>query len=218
MRARPSASKCVSVGQAQQPARRRGDIGLAHQRLADQEAARTRGGEAVEVGGVANPAFGDDDAVRRHLRRQPLGGAEIDLQRLQIAVVDADQPRVERAARGRARPDRAPRPARRGRVRLPPPPARAPSASESAAMISRTQSAPMRAAFDDLVGVEDEVLAQHRQAGRGARRHQMLVAALEIGHVGQHREAGRTARLIGAGEGRRDRNRRGSARRSAMPS
>ena len=83
------------LGQAQQPASGRGDIGLAHQCLADQKAARTRGGEAVEVGGGADPAFGDDDAVRRHLRRQPFGGAEIDRQRLQIAVVDADQPRVE---------------------------------------------------------------------------------------------------------------------------
>ena len=52
------------------------------------------------------------------------------------------------------------------------PPARAPARRSSAAMISRMQSAPMRAAFDDLIRVEDEILAQHRQphAPRAPRR------------------------------------------------
>ena len=85
-------------------------------------------------------------------------------------------------------------------------------------MISRMQSAPMRAAFDHLVGVDDEILAQHRQAGGGARRDQILVAALEIGRVGQHREAGRAARLIGAGEGGGIEIGADQARRSATPS
>ena len=60
-----------------------------------------------------------------------------------------------------------------------------------------------RPALDHLVGVEDEVLAQYRQLAGGARRPQIVVAALEIRRVGQYRQAGRAAGLIGAGEGRR---------------
>ena len=70
-------------------------------------------------------------------------------------------------------------------------------------MISRMQSAPMRARLDHLVGIEHEVLAQHRQSHRGARRDEMRRLALEIGRVGQDREAGGAAALIGAGQRRR---------------
>src|SRR6516162_9581219 len=53
------------------------------------------------------------------------------------------------------------------------------------------------AAFKDLVGVEDEVLAQHRQFSAAAGCAQILVTALEIGGIGQHREAARAPRRIG---------------------
>ncbi len=58
------------------------------------------------------------------------------------------------------------------------------------------------AAFMHLPGVEDEILAQDRQADGGARGFEMRHGALEIRAVGQHREANRTAVLIGAGDRR----------------
>ena len=60
-----------------------------------------------------------------------------------------------------------------------------------------------RARFRDLVGLVHEILAQHRQCGRGARRDQVVRAALERRRVGQHREAGRAAGLVGARQRRR---------------
>jgi hypothetical protein len=52
---------------------------------------------------------------------------------------------------------------------------------------------PPGAGFGDLVGVEHEVLAQHRQAGGGARRQQVFGLALEGGFIGENRQAGGAA-------------------------
>ena len=85
---------------------------------------------------------------------------------LQVAVVDADQPRFQpqralelglvvhldqhvHAERERRRFELARR-----------------SASSTAAMMMRMQSAPQRARFRHLIGVEHEILAQRRQRGR----------------------------------------------------
>ena len=205
--------------QAQQPARRRRDI-------AGRASATRRPGSSAPRRRRAGRDPPDRRSRSRRRRCGPSGtsGAsfsavlQIDLQGLQIAVVDADQPAIEPQARGRARRGRAPRPARQGRARRRPRRARAPSPSSSAAMISRMQSAPIARLSSDLVRVEDEILAQHRQSARGARRAQIVVAALEIRRVGQHREAGRAARLVGARERTADRNRRGSGRGSGRPS
>ncbi len=43
-----------------------------------------------------DPALGDDDAVVRHARRQPLGRLQPGLEGLEVAIVDADQAAVER--------------------------------------------------------------------------------------------------------------------------
>src|SRR5260221_10943415 len=53
------------------------------------------------------------------------------------------------------------------------------------------------AAFDDLIRVEHEVLAQDRQAAGGARGDKIGVVALEMRRVGQHRETTRAALRIG---------------------
>jgi hypothetical protein len=45
------------------------------------------------------------------------------------------------------------------------------------------------ARFEHLVGVNDEVLADHRQGAGRARRFQIVHRALEEGHIGQHRQA-----------------------------
>ena len=61
----------------------------------------------------------------------------------------------------------------------------------------------MGAGFDHLIGVEHEILAQHRQVGRRARRDHEIEMALERRRVGQHRQARRAAGLIGLGQRRR---------------
>ena len=61
----------------------------------------------------------------------------------------------------------------------------------------------MGAGFHHLIGVEQKILAQHRQVGRRARRDHEVEMALERGRVGQDRQAGRAAGLIGLGKRRR---------------
>jgi len=50
-----------------------------------------------------------------------------------------------------------------------------------------------RARFEDLIRIDDEVLAQNGQRARGARIFQILCAALEELHVGEH---GQTRRAM----------------------
>ena len=59
------------------------------------------------------------------------------------------------------------------------------------------------ARLDHLIGVEHEILAQHRQRGRGAGRGEELRRALERRRIGEHRQARRAAALIGARQRRR---------------
>ena len=54
--------------------------------------------------------------------------------------------------------------------RAPPPRCARASSSSTAAMMIRMQSAPSARASYDLVGLEEEILAQHRQVDRRARR------------------------------------------------
>ena len=69
----------------------------------------------------------------------------------------------------------------------------------------------------ELVGVDDEVLAQDRQVAGGAGRAQVLERAAEVALVGEHRERRRAAALVGAdllgdvGGRRRSRRRSASA-------
>ena len=61
----------------------------------------------------------------------------------------------------------------------------------------------MGAGFGHLIGVEQEILAQHRQAGCRARRHHEIEMALEGGRVRQHGETRRAAGLVGFCQPRR---------------
>ena len=45
---------------------------------------------------------------------------------------------------------------------------------------------PDRAAFQHLPGIDHEILAQHRDRDRSARRDQIILMPLEIARVGQH--------------------------------
>ncbi len=61
----------------------------------------------------------------------------------------------------------------------------------------------MGARFRHLIGVEHEILAQHRQVGRRTRRDHEVEMALERGRIGQDRQAGSAADLVGLCERRR---------------
>ena len=108
---------------------------------------------------------------------QALGALDVDAEVAQVAVVDPDDLGARARARSRAPARRAPRRARRGRA------SRAGACSEtsscgvSAATISSTASAPASARLVQLVGVDDEVLAQDRQPARCARRAQVVERA-----------------------------------------
>ena len=135
-----------------------------------------------------------------------------------FAVVDADQPRFEAAARASARARHAPRPARPCRARRLPLRARPRAASSSAAMMIRMQSAPVRARLGHLIGVEHEILAQRRQRAGGARRAQMIEASLGT-RARRSAPKGRSRRPAHKPPpGPADRNRRGSGPSTGSPS
>ena len=154
----------------------------------------------------------------RDSRRQPLAGGERRLEGLEIAVVDADQPRASAAARARAR--------------------RSSCTSSSTSMpnaMRRLLELPRGAVVDrrhddqdavgapgprfgDLVGVVHEVLAQDRERGRGARGGEIFRPALERGRIGEHRQASRAAGLDRRAPAPADRNRRGSSPSRGSPS
>jgi hypothetical protein len=60
-----------------------------------------------------------------------------------------------------------------------------------------------RPRLDHLIRIDDEVLAQHRQAARRARLDQIIGRTLKVLAVGQHRQAGRATRLVGTRDVRR---------------
>src|SRR5439155_25457208 len=147
-------------------------------------------------GGVVEPAFADDDMARRHQWREALGGVQIDLQGLEVAVVDADQRglETERAVELGAvvHLDQYVKSELAGGVHQ-----LARQAVFEGGHDQEDAVGAERPALDHLIGVEDEILAQYREAASGARGLQMIVAALEIGRVREYREAGGAARLIG---------------------
>ena len=53
--------------------------------------------------------------------------------------------------------------------------------------------------FDDLVRVDHEVLANHRQGAGRTRLLQVRIGALEVVDIGQHGQASCTARLVALG-------------------
>ncbi len=194
-------------------ARRQARILGAHQRRADQEGVGI-GRQAVDVGSARNARFGDDQRTRRHQRREPLGGREVDPQRVEIAVVDADDVG--------AQPDRSTHlvdavgldqhvhaePARcrhhRGRFLV---------AEHGEDHQHRVGAVPP--GFGHLARVDDEVLGEDRPEILAPHRPQIVERSAEIRRVGEHADRVRGA-AIGARERSRvgagpDRSRRGGA-------
>src|SRR3546814_20561661 len=75
--------------------RRGGEVGLAHQRLADQEAVDAVGRERIEIGAGRQTAFADKGGVFGCTRRKFDRSVKIDVERLEVTVVYADQARLE---------------------------------------------------------------------------------------------------------------------------
>ena len=166
--AQPSAARAPGVSGAEQRRRRRRHVGLAHQRFADQEAADAERRHAREIGRRVEPALADDRRAVRRQRREALGGREIDRERLEVAVVDAEQRGVERERAGelrlvvdldqRVHAERRCRRRELGRLTV----AEGGHDEQDAVRAERAR-------LRYLIGVEHEVLAQHGQRHRRAR-------------------------------------------------
>ncbi len=152
--------------------------------------------------GVLMPAFADDDALARHQRREPLAGRQRGLEGAQVAVVDADQPRLQLQGALQfillMNFDQNIHPIGKRRT----------FDLGGGPVIDRRHDdqdavGAQRPRFDHLIGLVDEVLAQRRQAGGVARLAEELRPALERRRVGQHRQTGGAARLISLGQRRR---------------
>ena len=158
--------------------------------------------EARDVGGGEDAAFADDDAVGRDERRELLADAERHLEGAQVAVVDADELRAERQRAlefgavvdldQHVHAEPVGGVDQRARLRV----------GDARHDDEDAIGAP-GARLEHLVGLEQEVLAQGRQAGRLARLRQIFGPALERRRVGEDREAGGAALRIGAGQRRR---------------
>ena len=159
-------------------------------------------GQPGEIGRREDAAFADDHTIGRDQLRQPLGGRKRRLERAQIPVVDADQPRFEPQ-----RPrqlglvmhlDEHVHAERKGcRFEL-----------GRGGVLERRHDdqdaiGASRARLGHLIRVVHEVLAQRRQRASRARRAQVIERALEGGRVGQDGEAGRSALRISRRQGRR---------------
>ncbi len=137
----------------------------AHQRLADEHrVARRAPRSARSCSGVGDARLRDDGHARRDLRPcSALGALDVDAEVAQVAVVDPDRSRPRPRARVRAPRRRGPRPARPGRARAP-----ASCSAASSRVAQRRDDQQHRvgargARLVQLVGIDDEVLAQQRQ-------------------------------------------------------
>src|SRR5262249_33788775 len=81
----------------EKPAGRLRYIRLPHQAFANEKGADARASKPDHIGMSEDAALGDDDVVLRHARGQCLGNGKIGDEGLEVAVVDADEPRVEEA-------------------------------------------------------------------------------------------------------------------------
>src|SRR5580704_16494061 len=186
----------------QQRARCRRDIVLAHQTFADQKGRNAGVAEPRQIVGRENAALADDDPVGWNAPRQPLAGGKRRLEGFQVAVVDADQPRLQpqRAVElifvmhfdERIHAERGGRRFELGRAGV------VDRGHDDQNAVGATSTR-----LGHLIRIVHEILAQHRQRHGAARRAQMIEMALERRRVGQHRKAGGAACFVGLGQRRR---------------
>ena len=172
-----------------------------HERLADERAIEPLRPPAGDGLGGPDAGLGDHQPVVRHELAQPAGTVRIDVERPQVAVVDADQAGVgveresqlalvvrlhERLEPERQRPldelAQAACPGAAPRAAAPRPRRRARSSVE-------------------LARVDDELLGEDRDRHRRADRAQVVDRAAEPVRLAQDRDGGGAAGLVGAGTG-----------------
>src|SRR5215831_2690776 len=177
---------------------RRGlDVVFAHEAFADEQSRNADRSQVLEIGGRKDSALAHDNAAGRDPRRQALAGGERRLEGLEVAIVDADQPRAQAQCpfelmfvvdlQQDVHAERL-----RGVLEI-----------LCRAVIDRRHDdqdaiSPPRPRLSYLIDVVHEILAQDRKLGRGASGDEVFGLALERGRIGEHREAGRTPPLIGA--------------------
>ena len=154
------------------------------------------------VGRCVDAALGDQQAVGRHASPQVERGIERGREGAQVAVVDPDQRRAggERAVEffrvvdfdQHVHAERAPEVAQAAQARI-----------VEGGDDQQDGVGTDRARLVDLVLVDGEVLAQHRQRAGGARGDQEILMALEKVAIGEHRQAGRPAGFVTARDLRR---------------
>ena len=142
-----------------------------------------------------HPGLGDLDDLGRHERRQPREDPPVDLERAQVAGIDADHlgPGVERTRHlgfavhldQRHQADRQ-CPLRQRDQRI---------------LIQRSHDqqrhiGAVGTGLPQLVGADHEVLAQQRHRHRAPDRGQVLQAATEAPRLGEHADDGSPARLV----------------------
>src|SRR6266436_1532676 len=182
---------------ANERTRRSLDVAFAHEAFADEQGRNADRRQVVEIGGRKDSALAHDNTARRDPRRQAPAGGERRLKGIEVAVVDADQPRAQ-AQRAfelvfvvdlqqDVHAERL-----RGVLEI-----------LCHAVIDRrhddqdTISLP-RPRLGYLINVVHEILAQDRKFGRSAGGDGVFGPALERGRIGEHREASCTPPLVGA--------------------
>lgn len=138
-----------------------GDIGLAHERFADEHGVDARGSQSGDVGGGANAAFRDEWDGTRDALVQADGVIEVRDERAQVAIVDADKSRIQSEDAveipGVVEFDEGGHAVGEDRfVQI-----REFRAGEAFGD-EQNGIGSGRAGFDDLVLIEDEILSQHR--------------------------------------------------------
>ncbi len=171
---------------------------MAEQAFADEEVVDAGVAQAGDVVGSFDAALGDDRAAGRDQGGQALGDREVGAQRAEVAVVDADQGGVapQRAVElgfvvyldEDFEAQRAGLGGELGQL----------SAGESGGD-EKDAVRTCEAGFDDLVGIQDEVLAEDGQRNRGACGLQVGEGALELGVLGENGEAGGAGARVSAG-------------------
>ena len=157
--------------------------GAASTTFSDKKAARTGTCHAGQIGGGGKAAFGNEDAIGRHLRGQNLRRPRIDGQRLEIAVIDANETALQPQGAAQLIPivhlDKHIHAVGHGRDFQ--------IASIGIAQRRHDQQhaiSAQSARFGDLIRIDHEVLAQDRQVDRLPGRHEVGVGALKVRPVG----------------------------------
>ena len=165
--------------------------------FADQERVVTAVPKALEIGFCLQPAFGNSDYAFRHRLYQLTARADINCQCPQIAIVHADDLRSGVQSNHqfieRVHLDKHVQPSlRRMRVELFEFEPRQRRNDQQDGIRAR------RTRLENLIAIDDEVLAKQRQLRRGADRRQVIERAVEEHRLGQDRDRSRSGAIVGA--------------------